>query len=44
MKVEEVQLTILDLHGRVDFTIGTLSKAIGVVGGYVAGAKLCMNG
>lgn len=28
-----------DLHGRVDFTIGTLSKAIGVVGGYVAGKK-----
>lgn len=25
------------LHGRIDFTIGTLSKAIGVVGGYVAG-------
>ncbi|MCF7927311.1 MAG: aminotransferase class I/II-fold pyridoxal phosphate-dependent enzyme, partial [Candidatus Izimaplasma sp.] len=25
-----------DLHGRVDFIIGTLSKAIGVVGGYVA--------
>jgi len=24
------------LHGRVDFIIGTLSKAIGVVGGYVA--------
>jgi glycine C-acetyltransferase len=25
-----------NLHGRVDFIIGTLSKAIGVVGGYVA--------
>ncbi len=28
------------LHGRVDFSIGTLSKAIGVVGGYVAGKKI----
>lgn len=27
------------LHGRVDIQIGTLSKAIGVVGGYVAGNK-----
>ncbi len=27
------------LHGRVDFCIGTLSKAIGVIGGYVAGRK-----
>ncbi len=24
------------LHGRIDFIVGTLSKAIGVVGGYVA--------
>ncbi len=28
-----------NLHGEVDFIIGTLSKAIGVVGGYVAGSK-----
>lgn len=28
------------LHGRVDFCIGTLSKAIGVIGGYVAGKKV----
>ncbi len=24
------------LHGQIDFTIGTLSKALGVIGGYVA--------
>ena len=28
------------LHGQVDFIVGTLSKAIGVVGGYVASKRI----
>ena len=35
----QVQLSILVLSEKVDFQIGTLSKAIGVVGGYVAGKQ-----
>jgi glycine C-acetyltransferase len=32
-----------NLHGRVAIEVGTMSKAFGVVGGYVAGAKLVID-
>lgn len=32
-----------NLHGKVDIEVGTMSKAIGVVGGYVAGKKLIVD-
>lgn len=28
-----------DLHGRIDIQVGTLSKAVGVMGGYIAGRQ-----
>src|SRR3989344_172513 len=31
------------LHGKVDIEVGTMSKALGVIGGYVAGKKLVID-